>query len=414
MHVERAVSVGDLRQLAKRRLPKAVFDFIDGAAESEATSRSNCGDFEKIEFTPRMLVDVSVRNASVPILGRRADLPVAISPTGLATAVWEDAEIALARAACSNNIPFTLSIAASTRLERLRDEAPEARLWFQLYGFKDRELVRSLVERVRAADYEALVLTVDIPVVGQRDRDLRNRFTMPLRPTPRLVWDVLRCPRWTAHILTGGVPTMRNLVDGLETDGDVESIARLLTRNMDASLDWSRLGWIRDLWPGKTIIKGLLSPLDAEQAVRHGFDAIAVSNHGGRQLDFARSSISALPEIVAAVGGRAEVYLDGGVRRGSDIAKALALGARAVMIGRATLYGVAAGGERGARRCLSILSGELDRCLALLGCADVHDLNATFLHSMQPYWPTRLSGQSDRNHSVRSPLSGDRATDPSQ
>jgi len=379
VRIDRAVSIADLREIARRRLPKAVFDFIEGAAESETTSRRNCTDFEKIEFIPRALVDVAARNMSVPILARQAALPVAISPTGLATVAWADAEVALARVAYANNIPFTLSIAASTRLERIRAAVPDARLWFQLYGFKDRELVRSLIRRVHSANYEALVLTVDIPVVGQRNRDLHNGFTIPLRPTLRLIWDLFRCPRWTAHILTRGAPTMQNLIDGLDKDSGIESIARLLTRNMDASLNWSRLVWIRDLWPGKIVIKGILSPLDAERAVQLGFDAIAVSNHGGRQLDFAVSAIAALPDIVAAVGDRADIYLDGGVRRGSDIVKAMALGARAVMVGRATLFGAAAGGENGARRCLSILTDELDRCLALLGCADVRDLNPSFL-----------------------------------
>ena len=379
MHVDDAVSIADLQAMARRRLPKAVFDFIEGGAESEATVRRNASDFERMEFIPRTLVDVSARSSSVSLLGQQAALPIAISPTGLASIVWADAEVAIARAAHAKGIPFTLSVAASTSIEDLRHAVPAARLWFQLYAFRDHELVRSLVRRAEAARFEALVLTVDIPVVGQRDRDLHNRFTAPIRPTPRLVWDMVRCPRWTAHLWQGGAPTMRNLVDGIQADVGIESLGRLLTRNMDASLDWSRLGWIRDLWPGRMVIKGVLSPADAERAVKLGFDAIMVSNHGGRQLDFALSSIAALPDVASAVGGRAEVYLDGGVRRGSDIAKAIALGARAVTIGRASLFGVAAAGEAGAHRSLAILSGELDRCLALLGCPDVRLLDPSYL-----------------------------------
>ena len=379
MSTVRAVSIADLRTLARRRLPKAVFDFIDGAAENESTLRRNCADFDRIQFLPRVLTDVSRRNLSVSLLGRAANLPVAVGPTGLAGLAWAEADIALARAAHESGIPFTVSTSSSVRMERIREAVPQARLWFQVYVYKDRDLVRALVRRAQAADFEALVLTVDVPVLGQRYRDLRNRFTVPVRATPRLVWDLMRCPRWTAHILRHGVPKMQNLIEGSHTDTTVASLANLMTRNMDAALDWGAVASLRELWPGKMIIKGILSPQDADLAVRAGFDAISISNHGGRQLDGAISAIRALPHIVAAIGGRAELYLDGGVRRGSDIAKALALGARAVTIGRATLYGVAAAGEAGARASLSILAAELDRCLALLGCPAASNLDRSFV-----------------------------------
>ena len=379
MSTVRAVSIADLRTLARRRLPKAVFDFIDGAAENESTLRRNCADFDRIQFLPRVLTDVSRRNLSVSLLGRAANLPVAVGPTGLAGLAWAEADIALARTAHESGIPFTVSTSSSVRMERIREAVPQARLWFQVYVYKDRDLVRALVRRAQAADFEALVLTVDVPVLGQRYRDLRNRFTVPVRATPRLVWDLMRCPRWTAHILRHGVPKMQNLIEGSHTDTTVASLANLMTRNMDAALDWGAVASLRELWPGKMIIKGILSPQDADLAVRAGFDAISISNHGGRQLDGAISAIRALPHIVAAIGGRAELYLDGGVRRGSDIAKALALGARAVTIGRATLYGVAAAGEAGARASLSILAAELDRCLALLGCPAALNLDRSFV-----------------------------------
>lgn len=245
--------------------------------------------------------------------------------------------------------------------------------------YKDRELVRSLVQRALDADFEALVVTVDVPLLGQRYRDLRNRFTVPLRPTLRLAWDLLRCPRWTFHILRHGVPRMQNLVDGTRTDTSVASLAKLMEKNMDASVEWRDLAWLREVWPRKIVLKGILSPRDAELAVSAGVDGIVVSNHGGRQLDSVASTISVLPDIARAVGSRLELYLDGGVRRGSDIAKALALGARGVMVGRATLYGVAAGGEPGALRALAILQAELDRCLALIGCPVARSLVPSFL-----------------------------------
>ena len=236
-----------------------------------------------------------------------------------------------------------------------------------------------MVSRALKAGFEALVLTVDCPVLGQRQRDLHNGFTVPLRPSLRLLWDVCRCPRWTAHIARYGVPKMQNLIDGEHTNASMASLASLMTRNLDASANWRDVDMLRALWPKKLVIKGVLSPEDAVLAVERGFDAIAVSNHGGRQLDFAPSSISVLAEVAAAVAGRAELYLDGGVRRGSDIAKAVALGARAVLLGRATLFGVAANGEQGVHEALAILGNELDRCLALIGCRSVAELNARYV-----------------------------------
>jgi (S)-mandelate dehydrogenase len=243
--------------------------------------------------------------------------------------------------------------------------------------YKDRELVRSLVRRAIDAGFEALVYTADLPLLGQRDRDLRNAFTVPLRPNARLLWDVIRCPRWSLGILTHGIPRMQNFVHPGRTS--LEALAALTTSNMDASVEWSSVAWLRDIWPKKIVLKGLLSPEDAETATRHGFDAIVVSNHGGRQLDSAVSTISQLAAIADAVGGRAEVYMDGGIRRGTSIAKALALGARAVLLGRATLYGVGANGEAGADRALSILKDELDRCLALIGCAAAGRLDRSYV-----------------------------------
>lgn len=360
-------TVADLRQLARRRLPKAVFDFIDGGAEGEFTLARNCEDFDTVEFLPRVLTDVSHCDLSVPILASVARLPIVIAPTGLAALVWRYADIALARAAYDAGIPFTVSATSSVRLEHIRAAVPESRLWLQVYLWKDRELIRSLVRRALECDFEALVYTADVPVLGQRHRDLRNRFTVPLRPTLRLAWDTCVCPKWSYHMLRQGIPKMVNLVDGSRTDTRMASLASVMMRNLNATSTWDDLAWLRDLWPRKLLLKGIMSPGDAERAVSSGVDAIVVSNHGGRQLDFAASSLSVLASIVDVVKKRCEVILDGGVRRGSDIAKALALGARAVMVGRATLFGVAARGETGARCALSILEAELQRSLALLG-----------------------------------------------
>jgi (S)-mandelate dehydrogenase len=297
---------------------------------------------------------------------------------GLAALAWPQAETVLVQAASAAGLPFAISTSSSLRMEAIREGAPEARLWFQAYLYKDRDLVRELLARARAIGCEALVVTVDVPLLGRRLRDQRNRFTVPLRPTPRLLWDLFRCPQWTAQILLHGVPRMQNFVDG-KRPVSVASLANLMTSNLDASVSWDVLERIRENWGTKLVLKGVLHPEDAERALRAGVDAIVVSNHGGRQLDAAISTIRALPQIAAVVGSRAEVYVDGGIRRGSDIAKACALGATAVMAGRALLYGVGAAGPTGAARVLEILAEELDRCLALVGCPLAARLNATWV-----------------------------------
>ncbi len=375
------VSIADLRRAARQRLPKAVFDFIDGGADDESTLRRNASDFESIRFRPRVLVDVSRRDLSLPILGRHADFPLIISPTGLSALASPKADAALARVADANRIPITLSCNASARIEDFARAAPDARRWFQLYVYKDLDLVKDLVNRALAADYEALVLTVDIPVLGQRERDVHNGFKVPLRPTPRLIYDLIRCPRWTLGIVRNGVPRIENFVAAGSSAKAASTIIKLINSKMDSSLNWDSASWLRELWPRKLIIKGIVTPEDATEAVNRGFDAVAISNHGGRQLDGSPSAIAALPAIAAAIGDRAEIYVDGGIRRGANIAKALALGARAVMAGRPTLYGAAAGGEAGAAKAVSILREEFDRCLALIGCPEARALNPAFVDS---------------------------------
>lgn len=378
MRIDQAVTIDDLRRLSRRRLPKAVFDFFDGGADDERTLARNAADFDLLSFVPRILVDVSKRDLSSTIVGSPSRLPVVIAPTGLAVMAWENADVALARAAQAAGIAFTISSVSGMRIEDIRNGAPDARLWFQLYVRKDRQLVRSLLTRAAAVECEVLVVAVDLPVLGQRLRDVRNRFTMPIRVTSRLAWDLIRCPRFTWNILAHGVPTPRNLTEGDEP-GASTSLARFTDRTMDATLNWDDLSWLRDSWKGRIVLKGVMAPADAVRAVDAGFDAIVLSNHGGRQLDSTSSTIAQLPAVKAAVGDRMEVLIDGGIRRGTDIAKALALGASGVLLGRATLYGVAAGGEAGAAHALHLLSTELDRCLALLGCTSVRNLDRGFI-----------------------------------
>jgi isopentenyl diphosphate isomerase/L-lactate dehydrogenase-like FMN-dependent dehydrogenase len=363
-----AASIADLRAIARGRIPRAAFDFVDGGAEQETTLARNLRDLQGIALLPRYLRNVASRDLSTSILGAPAALPLIVAPTGLAALAWPQADLAIARAAAQHSIPFIISTSSSMRMEDIVSQVPEARAWFQVYLYKDRTLVESLVTRAARAGIEALVLTIDTPVLGNRERDHRNRFTVPLRPTARLVWDLIRCLRWSLATARHGAPRMQNFIE-YGHGRDVTSLMQLMTSNMDASVTWDELAWLRDRWPGKLVLKGVLAPEDAELAVKHGFDALVVSNHGGRQLDAAPSTVSMLPDIAAIVAGRCEILIDGGIRRGSDIAKVVSLGARAAMIGRPMLYGAAAGGAEGANHALHLLRTEYDRCLALLGRA---------------------------------------------
>jgi isopentenyl diphosphate isomerase/L-lactate dehydrogenase-like FMN-dependent dehydrogenase len=384
-----AASIADLRRIARRRIPRAVFDFIDGGAEEEITLAKNTRDLQDIALIPRYLCDVSNRDLGTSILGRAAALPLIVAPTGLAALAWPRADIAIARAAARHSIPFIISTSSSIRMEDIVASAPKARAWFQIYIYKDRKLVESLLHRAATAGIEAIVLTIDTPVLGNRERDTRNRFTVPLRPNARLAWDLVRCFPWSAATIRRGTPRMQNFVD-YGHGKDVTSLAQLMTSNMDASVTWHDLAWLRDQWPGKLVLKGVISPEDADLAVRHGVDAIIVSNHGGRQLDSAPSTVSMLPEIVARTADRCEILFDGGIRRGSDIAKVVALGARAAMVGRPLLYGAAAGGDEGPTRALDLLRSEYDRCLALLGRASTAALRADAVRLGQT---TRFGGE---------------------
>ena len=365
MDLAHAVNIEDLRQLARRRLPRAIFDFFDGGAEDEVTLRGNRAAFERVRLLPRVLVDVAQIDTKVMLFGKESSLPLAIGPTGGIGAGRPGADLMLARAAKACGIPFTLATPATASIERAAEVG--GRLWFQLYVVRDQEFRERLVTRARDCGYEALLVTVDLPISGKRERDPRNDFVTPYRPSWRNSRDVLRKPAWLLEILRYGLPEMANFAGYKFSSLKVTDIATQVGREMDAAFGWEDLKRLRELWPGKLLIKGVERADDAERAADIGCDGVVVSNHGGRQLDGAAATLDALPQVAKAVGSRMTVLLDGGVRRGVDIVKARALGAHAVLSGRATLFGVMAGGEPGARRALEILAGELERAMKLCG-----------------------------------------------
>jgi len=366
MHLSDAVNIEDLRLLAKRRLPRAIFDFFDGGAEDETTLRENRAAFERVRLLPKVLVDVSKVETNTDLFGKPSSLPLAIAPTGGISAGRAGAELILARAAKACGVPFTMATPSAFTIERVAEEVG-GRLWFQLYAVRDKEFRKKLVERAKNAGYEAILVTVDLPVSGKRERDPRNGFVTPYKPSWRNSRDVLFKPAWLLEYMRHGRPGMANLEGYRFSTPAGTDIVTAVGREMDAGLDWEYIKRLRGLWPGKLLLKGVERPDDAERAVAVGCDGVVVSNHGGRQLDGAVATLDALPAIAFAVGSKITVLLDGGVRRGVDILKARALGAQAVLTGRATLFGAMAGGEPGARRALEILSTELVRAMQLCG-----------------------------------------------
>jgi (S)-mandelate dehydrogenase len=366
MHLAEAVNIEDLRLMAKRRLPRAIFDFFDGGAEDESTLRDNRAAFERVRLLPKVLVDVSSVSLKTELLGMASNLPLAIAPTGGISAGRFGAELILARAAKAAGVPFTMATPSAFTIERLADEVG-GRLWFQLYAVRNMAFREKLVARARSAGYEAILVTVDLPVSGKRERDPRNGFHTPYSPNWRNSRDVIFKPAWALDMLRNGLPGMANLEGYPFSTPAGTDIVTAVGREMDAGLDWEYIKRLREQWPGKLLLKGVERPDDAERAVSIGCDGVVVSNHGGRQLDGAAATLDALPEISKAVGKKLTVLLDGGVRRGVDILKARALGAQAVLTGRATLFGCMAGGEPGARRALEILTTELERSMRLCG-----------------------------------------------
>ncbi len=380
--LRRAVSIEDLRLLARRRLPRAMFDFIDGAAEDEITLRANREAFERVRLRPHVLTDVSKIDTATELLGAPAPLPLAVSPTGMSGVAWPKAELEIARAAAKRGIPYTVSTPSSASLEEIAREAGEklgGRLWFQLYVLRDQAILDKLVARALAAGYEALFVTVDLAVAGKRERDPRNGLVMPFRPNRINIPDLLSRPGWLIQMATQGFPKFANLVDLVDASIEPGGIAAIVARELDASFDWTKLARLRERWPKKLVVKGVQRADDAARAVREGMDAVLVSNHGGRQLDGAIASLDALPEVVREVAGRVPVLIDSGVRRGADILKARLFGAQAAMVGRATLYGAAVAGEQGAAHALAILVDEFERAMKLCGARTLAEITPDLL-----------------------------------
>ncbi|OGA24885.1 MAG: alpha-hydroxy-acid oxidizing enzyme [Betaproteobacteria bacterium RIFCSPLOWO2_02_FULL_67_26] len=390
--VSKAYNIADLRLMAQQRLPKGLFEFVDRGTEDEVSLHHNRAIFERIRFRPRTLVDVSKRSQEITLFGQKQKMPVVIAPTGTAGLMWYRGEIELARAAAAAGIPFTLATGSTTAMERIAEEVGSIPLWFQLYMWPDRNLSHQLVERARAAGFKALVVTVDGAMSGNREYNLRNGFTIPFSFTRRNVTDVLMHPRWLLGVLaryatTTGMPRYENYPSEIKYRITARPMGRSMMRN--DSLTWDDLRVLRKMWPNLLLVKGILHPQDAISAVDCGADGVIVSNHGGRNLDGIISPMEALPEIADAVGKRTTVLMDSGFRRGTDVVKALAMGAKAVQIGRSTLYGVAAGGEEGAARALAIFRDEIDRVLALIGCRNIAELTTEFLHA--PDFPLRAA-----------------------
>ena len=379
--LRRAANIEDLRRMARRRLPNFSFEYVEGGAEDEATLRRNRGVFEKIAWLPRALVGAGPADLSTGILGRRANLPIIVAPTGFNGLLWRQGDIALARAAAEAGIPFTLSTASNCAVARLAAAVP-GNLWYQLYAYKDQSVVDRLIDRVGEAGCEVLVVTADAPVLGAREWDQRN-YRAPMKLSLPSILDVLCHPRWLAQVmLPSGAPTFENLTEFLPP-GKYSALigAKYSFSQINSRLSWHDVERIRGRWAGKLVVKGLLCVEDARRSVEVGADGIVLSNHGGRQLDGAVSAVELLPAVAAEVGERLTVMVDGGFRRGGDVLKAIALGAHAVMIGRAALYGLAAAGEAGASHALGMLRTEMERVMLLLGCGSIAELGRHLIRS---------------------------------
>jgi len=364
------LSTEDLRTLARRRIPRAIFDYADGGSYDERTMRRNAADLDAMSFRQRVMVDVSKISLATTLLGSPVSMPLGIGPTGLAGLFHADGEILGARAAAACGIPFCLSTMSICSIEDVR-EATQSPFWFQQYLMKDRGFNQELIDRAAAARCSALMLTLDLQVIGERRRDPRNGLTIPPKLTLRNAWDIATKPVWATKVLFGKRRTFGNLVGRIGGSSGINTLAEWIATQFDASANWRDVEWVRSRWSGKLIMKGVLDAEDARLAVAAGADAIVVSNHGGRQLDGAPSTISVLGEIVEAVGGRCEVMFDGGIRSGQDIAKALALGARGALIGKSFLYALSAAGEAGVTKAIEIMRNELRVTLALTGTSSV-------------------------------------------
>jgi L-lactate dehydrogenase (cytochrome) len=370
--------IEDLREMAKRRIARAIFDYVDRGSYAEATLRANRTDFDAIALRQRVAIDVDRRSTRATMLGQDVSMPVALAPVGLTGLNWANGEILAARAAERFGVPYTLSTMSICSIEDVAG-AVQRPFWFQLYVMRDRGFAASLIERAKVAGCSALVLTLDLQVQGQRHQDIKNGLAVPPRLTARTLLDVLTRPSWAFNVLRSKRKSFGNLEGRIPNADSLTTLSQWIAGQFDPTLSWKDVEWVRNLWGGKIILKGILDAEDAKIAASTGVEALVVSNHGGRQLDSALSSIRALPEVVDAVGDRIEVLFDGGIRSGQDLLKALALGAKGALLGRAYAYGLGAMGERGVTRALEIIRSELDVSMALCGIREVREATPAIL-----------------------------------
>ena len=374
--------IEDLRRLARRRAPRMFYDYADSGSWTESTYRSNEADFQRLKFRQRVAVDIETRSLRSCMAGAEAAMPVALAPTGLTGMLCGDGEILAARAAEKFGVPFTLSTMSICAIEDVAAHTSRP-FWFQLYVMRDRDFMRRLLDRAKAAGCSALMLTLDLQVMGQRHKDIKNGLTAPPKPTVANLINLATKPRWCLAMARTPRRSFGNIVGHAKGVSDVSSLASWTAEQFDPCLSWKDIEWIKQAWGGKLVLKGIMDAEDARHAVDSGADALVVSNHGGRQLDGAPSSIAALPHIVQAVGGDIEVWLDGGIRSGQDVLRAIALGARGTLVGRAFLYGLGAGGEAGVTRSLEIIAKELDISMAFCGRTDIGGVDRSILLNPQ-------------------------------
>ena len=370
--------IEDLRKKAKKRVPRMFYDYADSGSWSESTYRANEDDLQAIKFRQRVAIDVSTRDTKMPMLGETTTMPVALAPTGLTGMQHADGEILAAKAAADFGVPFTLSTMSICSIEDVAAHS-SAPFWFQLYVMRDRDFIRRLVDRAREAKCSALMITLDLQIMGQRHKDVRNGLSAPPKPTLRNLMNLVQKPAWCLGMLGTKRRQFGNIVGHVKGVKDMSSLADWTVSQFDASLSWDDVKEIRKQWGGKVIVKGILDAEDARAAVNVGADAIVVSNHGGRQLDGTLSAIKALPAIVDAVGDKAEVWMDGGIRSGQDVLRAIAMGAQGTLIGRAFLYGLGAGGQAGVTKALEIIHKELDLTMGLCGQPELRKVDLSIL-----------------------------------
>ncbi|RYE07342.1 MAG: alpha-hydroxy-acid oxidizing protein [Hyphomicrobiales bacterium] len=378
--LQSALTIGDLKERARRRVPRQFFDYSESGSWTEQTFRANESDFADILFRQRVAVDLRDRSLATSMAGATASMPIAVAPAAICGLQFPDGEIHAARAAERAGVPFSLSTMSICSIEDVA-EAVATPFWFQVYVMRDKPFMARLIDRAKAARCSALILTMDLQILGQRHADIRNGMSAPPRITPYFVLELMRKPQWAMGMLGAKRWTFSNVVGQAADVSDLGSLSAWIAEQFDLTLTWSEIGWVKDRFEGPVIVKGILDVEDALAAVAHGADAIVVSNHGGRQLDGAASSIRVLPEIVTAVGHKIEVLMDGGIRSGQDVLKAVALGAKGALVGRPVLYGLGAGGEAGVTRAFDILRQEMDVTMALLGERDIRNFGAHNLYA---------------------------------